>query len=80
MNELYVVVTKTDDGYAELEFFTQRKVADVVTFVASLSSYHVMDTGRIVERIFSVNQYGNVTHYNIVFESGKLTLQVKGHQ
>lgn len=75
MDRLFILIEKDNDVYQEKRFVTRNSEKEVLHYVGITSSAHVMDKDISVERIFSVNEYGKTTFYEVVFTQGKLKLQ-----
>lgn len=78
MEKRFIVVSEVGEGYAKSTRFSMMlSEKGVIEHVTDVNSRHAMDEPEEVQRVFSVDEHGNVKHYELVLEGFKLVLKEK---
>lgn len=72
---LYFIVQTNKDKYDDTSIVTVPTEQAVIQHVSNISVSHVMDDYVVVDRIFSLDERGNVNHHDIQFKQGRFTLE-----
>ncbi|BFH59422.1 hypothetical protein [Paenibacillus azoreducens] len=71
---LYVIVETNKSSYGDQQMVTRNSEKEVIQYAGILSSRSGLEDNIEIDRIFSVDEYGNVDHHEIEFKKGKLVL------
>lgn len=74
MNHLYVIVETNKSDYHTQQMVTRNSDREVIHYAGILASRGGLEDDIEIDRIFSVDEYGNVDHHEIEFQKGKLML------
>ncbi|WP_338841963.1 hypothetical protein [Paenibacillus glucanolyticus] len=74
MNRLYVIVETNKSSYNEQRMVTHNSEREVIHYAGVLASRGGLEDDIEINRIFSVDEYGDVDHHEIEFKKGKLVL------
>ncbi|WP_110930652.1 hypothetical protein [Paenibacillus bouchesdurhonensis] len=74
MSRLYIIVQTNKSSYNDQTKVTQNSEREVLRYVGQVSSHDALEDDIHINRIFSVDDYGNVLHHEIEFKNGKLFL------
>lgn len=77
-NKLFIIVqeVKTSQHYSDTEMLTRASEREVITHIGRVSSAEVTEDDVRITRIFTVDEYGRVTHYDTLFKDGRFQLEV----
>lgn len=75
MNRLYIIVQTNKSSYNEQTMVTRNSEREVIHYAGILASRGGLEDDIEINRIFSVDEYGNVDHHGIAFSKGKLVLE-----
>ncbi|QCT03317.1 hypothetical protein E6C60_2605 [Paenibacillus algicola] len=74
MNRLYVIVETNKSSYNEQRMVTRNGEREVIHYAGILASRGGLEDDIEINRIFSVNENGDVDHHEIEFKQGRLVL------
>jgi hypothetical protein len=75
------VTTEVDGRYDDPKFLTRNSESEVLHYVGIVSAQRPSDlTVEKIERIIEMDQYGNTSLMDVVFESGRLALKAQPKQ
>lgn len=74
MNRLYVIVQTNKSDYNEQTMITRNSDREIINYAGIIASRGGLEDDIVIDRIFSVNEYGAVDHHEIQFINGRLIL------
>lgn len=72
--KLYVIVQTNRSDYNEQQMITRNSDREVIGYAGVLATRGGMEDEIVIDRIFSIDEYGNTEHHHVEFLNGKLVL------
>ena len=74
MSRLYIIVQTNKSEYGEQSMITRDSEREVIGYAGNLASRGGLEDDIEINRIFSINDHGEVDQHDIEFRKGKLVL------